>query len=84
MKSLTFIKTHGVDALTEHYNIKVKRHHSDGRIILNYDQINSPKENEIVGECRALTVTECGDLIARSLPRFFNAGEAPSITSKFI
>lgn len=56
----------------------------DDRVILNYTQFDSPKDNEIVRECRALTLNRFSfELIARAFPRFFNAGECLHITKKF-
>lgn len=83
LQTLNFIKERGFSQLTEQLAIKVKESPVDERVILNYCQINSPKENQIVRECRALTVTKQGELVARSFPRFFNAGEALSITRNF-
>ena len=56
MLTLDFIKQYGVDKLAE-LAIRINRH-EDGRIILNYNQLDSPKTDPIVMECRALTVTE--------------------------
>lgn len=51
--------------------------HEDGRVILNYNQIESPKNHPIVRECRGLVLNykQNWDLVARAFPRFFNAGE---------
>lgn len=57
---------------------------NDSRVILNYNQIESPKTNEIVRECRGLVLdSRDWSLVARSFPRFFNAGEVPSEDEKF-
>lgn len=81
MLVLDKIKQGGLASLLP-LHIKVNPH-QDGRIILNYDQLNSPKEDEIVRECRALTVDIQGNLIARSFSRFYNLGEALNITKDF-
>lgn len=45
-------------------------------VILNYDQIESPKTHQIVRECRALILHKVSyEIIARSFFRFFNWGE---------
>jgi hypothetical protein len=45
-------------------------------VILNYNQIDSPKAHPIVRECRGLVLhRESHELVARSFPRFFNWGE---------
>jgi hypothetical protein len=47
-------------------------------VILNYDQIKSPKTNPVVRECRALILNSNDfTLVGRSFPRFFNWGEVP-------
>jgi hypothetical protein len=53
--------------------------HEDGRVILNYSQIDSPKDNAIVRECRGLVLDSNNnwELVARAFPRFFNVGEFP-------
>ena len=75
------IQRAGWDVLTA-LNIRINKH-EDGRVLLNYNQIDSPKENPLVCECRALTLDESGGLIARSFSRFFNYGEAQNITKGF-
>lgn len=53
---------------TEHESLPLR--------ILNYSQINSPKTNPIVRECRGLVLrTDTHELVARSFSRFFNWGE---------
>ena len=45
-------------------------------VILNYNQIESPKGHPIVRECRGLVLhRDSHELVARSFPRFFNWGE---------
>jgi hypothetical protein len=67
-------KTH--DQLTEEFGIKVNHHDTLPLVILNYDQIESPKTNPIVRECRGLLLhSETHEIVARSFPRFFNWGE---------
>lgn len=62
--------------LTAELGIKVCQHDSLPLCILNYDQIESPKTNPIVRECRALVLrSDTHELVARSFPRFFNWGE---------
>lgn len=59
--------------------------HEDGRVILNYDQIKSPKTDDIVRECRGLVLDMNNDfsLVARSFRRFFNLGEHIEDQNKF-
>lgn len=62
--------------------------HEDGRIILNYDQIKSPKMNEIVQECRGLVVHYDAEAltwkcVAKAFTRFFNYGENKAQSEAF-
>lgn len=65
-----------LESLKEDIGIKHVIHPELPLVILNYDQIESPKTHPIVRECRSL-VLEVGtwDLVARAFPRFFNWGE---------
>lgn len=78
MQVIEFIKQHGTQALTEQLGISVK--YVDDLIVLNYNQIESPKTHPIVMECRSL-ILEAGTLkvVSRSFDRFFNYGEALNV-----
>lgn len=87
MQVIEFIKRHstslhdldeGLSALTEQLAISVKK--VDDLLVLNYNQIDSPKTNPIVMECRSL-ILEAGTLrvVSRSFDRFFNHGEALNV-----
>lgn len=77
MQVIDFIKKNGVARLTTEFGIKVKPYHEEGLIVLNYDQIESPKTHPIVMECRSLIIDRYHDVVSRSFDRFFNYGEAP-------
>ncbi len=63
------------EQLTE-LGIKVKRYKD--RVLLDYDQINSPKTHPIVVQCRGIILTpDFKQVICRPFDRFFNLGEAP-------
>lgn len=51
--------------------------YDEGLIVLNYDQINSPKAHPIVVECRGLILDTEFNVVSRSFDRFFNIGEQP-------
>lgn len=76
MKVIEYIKEHGTVKLNEEFGIMVKKY-EEGLYVLNYDQINSPKSNEIVKECRGLILDHDFNIVSRSLDRFFNLGEQP-------
>lgn len=67
-------KTHA-DLETE-LGIKATLHDSLPLVILNYNQIDSPKTHPIVRECRGLVLrSDNHDLVARAFGRFYNWGE---------
>ena len=65
-----------LEDLAAEIGIKANRHESLPLVILNYDQLDSPKTHPIVRECRGLTL-EVGtwNVVAKSFNRFFNWGE---------
>lgn len=67
---------HTLETLNDQLGIKYVEHPELPLVVLNYDQIESPKTHPLVRECRSL-VLEKGtwDLVARAFPRFFNWGE---------
>lgn len=72
-----YLQTKSLDDLTAELGIKVA-YHPDGLplVILNYSQIDSPKTNPIVRECRGLCLrSDSFELVARSFSRFYNWGE---------
>ena len=73
MKTLEFIKTNGIDALETMLDISIKQ--TDDLIMLNYNQIKSPKMHEVVKECRSLIIDKDLNIVSRSFDRFFNLGE---------
>jgi T4 RnlA family RNA ligase len=68
----------GLKALTEQFAICVKK--VDDLLVLNYNQIDSPKTHPIVMECRSLILeAETLKVVSRSFDRFFNLGEALNV-----
>lgn len=84
MEVLKLLKTeNSLDCLAK-YGISATLNDTDNRAILNYCQIESPKTNPIVRECRGLIVErDSWKLVARSFYRFFNWGEFPEEHAKF-
>jgi hypothetical protein len=73
-----------LDDLTAELGIKVAKHQTLPLVILNYCQIESPKTNSIVRECRALVLnSNTFDIVARSFSRFFNWGEVTDEMNQF-
>jgi len=78
MKVIEFIKEYGLDALTSVFAISVKK--VDDLLMLNYNQIDSPKTDPIVMECRSLILeADTLKVVSRSFDRFFNYGEALNV-----
>ena len=71
-------------SLKEELGIRYKVYEEDGIVILDYDQIESPKTHPIVIECRSLILSypEFG-VVSRKYDRFFNYGEAPDLYADF-
>lgn len=60
--------------LVSEYHIKVKEY--DDMIVLNYDQIDSPRFNELVDDCRGLILSKDFETVyCRPFTRFYNLGE---------
>ena len=71
-----YLNTKSLDDLSEELGIKVVRHNTLPLVILNYNQIDSPKTHPIVRECRGLTLDKRDwSIVAKSMDRFFNWGE---------
>ena len=78
MEVIKFLKANGnnFQKLTDVYGIKVKDYPEQKLVVLNYDQINSPKMEPIVQECRGLILDYDLNVVCRPFDRFFNYGEA--------
>jgi hypothetical protein len=64
-----------LDDLTAELGIKATHHPSLDLVILNYDQIDSPKINPLVRECRALTLDKRDwSCVSPILPQIFQLG----------
>lgn len=64
------------DDLGSELGIKSTFHPNLPLVILSYNQLDSPKTNPIVRECRGLTLNSTThNIVARSFYRFFNWGE---------
>jgi hypothetical protein len=74
-----FLRAHkdlsGLLTLKEKYGISVSEKYDD-IVVLNYSQIDSPKFDPLVRECRGLILEKGSwNVVARSFDRFFNYGE---------
>lgn len=82
MEVQKFIKEHGWEELTAQLAIKVEWY-EPGVVVLNYNQIDSPKSHPVVMECRSLILDTNANVISRAFDRFFNYGEVPELTKSF-
>jgi hypothetical protein len=74
MQVIQEIRKNGFDRIESELGIKVKE--AGGYVLLDYCQINSPKLDPIVKECRGLILDEeTLEVACRSFDRFFNYGE---------
>lgn len=73
MKVIEFIKRKGIEALKEELLIEVKEY--PDRYVLNYGQIESPKYDEVVRECRGLILSKNLEILCRPFDRFYNLTE---------
>lgn len=80
MNVIQYLNDYGMDMLVEEFKIKVTEHPEYNLYVLNYDQIESPKNHPITNECRSLVITKhknsgAYNVVSRSFDRFFNYGE---------
>ena len=74
MEVQKYLHEHGLQKLQDEFYITVNDY--EDRIVLNYDQIDSPRFNPICDECRALILRKSDfSVMARSFDRFYNVGE---------
>lgn len=77
MQVVEYIHKNGLQALTDNLSIKVKDY--GDLILLDYCQIDSPKFDPIVRECRGVILEKDSlKVVCRSFCRFFNFMEDPS------
>ena len=85
MKTLEFLNSFptmdsALSSIKEKLGITARVYQEDGYaiVLLDYDQINSPKVDPIVIECRSLILsyTNKFEVLSRKFDRFFNYGEA--------
>lgn len=79
MQVIEYIKQHGTEKLTEELGISVKRYDDERLMVLNYNQIESPKTHPLVIECRSLILDYDLNVVSRGFDRFFNLGEALNV-----
>src|SRR3989344_2446115 len=82
----TYLRTPGntLETLHNELGVEFAEHPTDPLVILNYSQIDSPKTNSIVMECRGLVLEkETWNIVAKAFNRFFNWGEVTEMMADF-
>lgn len=71
--------------LVEEFAIRATFVDDDELVVLNYDQINSPKNHPVVDECRGLILETAYPfkVVSQKFDRFFNATECPEYERDF-
>jgi hypothetical protein len=72
--AVQYIREHGLESLIKEYSL---RHIDYGhKVVIKYNQIDSPLEEPIVQECRGLVLEKKGwNIMSYPLKKFFNYGE---------
>ena len=79
---INYLKDHTLNDLTNEFGIKVKEY--PNCVLLSYSQIESPKENPIVRECRGLILSsDHTSILCKPFTRFFNYGECENSQNGF-
>lgn len=84
--TIAYIEEHGVEKAIEYFtkdlHLKMKQ---DGRyLLLDYNQIDSPRKHPIVDECRgAIIDLQEMEYACRPFNRFYNYGEYPELEKDF-
>jgi len=77
MKVIEYIKANGLETLKANLGVEYRLY--DDRVVLNYSQIESPKFDEVVRECRGLILSYPDlEVMSVTFNRFFNYGEDPN------
>jgi hypothetical protein len=75
MEVQKYLREHGLERLIEEFHIVCTMY--PDRVVLNYNQIESPRFVTLVDECRALILRkDTWEVMARSFDRFYNLGES--------
>ena len=78
MELQKYLRSEGLDKLTETFNIKVNRHSDFSNLVcLKYSQIESPMGEIIVQQCRGIILDEDNNwkIVSYPFSKFFNYGE---------
>ena len=78
----SYIKTHGLKNLLDTYHIRTCYHPELPLVILNYDTIFSPMDNELASICRGLILElDTWNIISQGMTRFFDMNPKTDLKS---
>lgn len=85
LKVQEYLETHSFDNLSEEYGIKVNFDPKFPDLVcLSYDQLKSPKTEQIVRECRGLVLNKNSlEIYCKPFTRFYNYGEVKNIIDDY-
>lgn len=83
MNVIEYLRNNSLEKLYDEFKIVIVHHDFLPIFILNYDQIDSPKSDPVVMDCRGLVLDRDYNVVARSFERFFNYGEFPERDKNF-
>ncbi len=75
LETQKFIQEKGWEALNTELGITIRDYPEYRLKLLDYSQIDSPKNHPVVLECRGLILNYDADVVCKSFNRFFNLGE---------
>lgn len=79
-----YLHEHGLAKLVADFAVKVTENPLDDRILLNYNQIESPKSHPVIRNCRGLCLNKNDfSIISKSFDRFYNFTEHPESDNRF-
>jgi hypothetical protein len=84
LKVQEYLAEHTLEDLKQELAIKFSYDAKEELVVLNYNQIESPKTHPITLECRSL-ILEVGtwNIVSMAFRRFFNANEVPELNEDF-
>ena len=75
------INGRGLSNVIADFNLKAHHYDDDEVVVLSYNQLKTPKENEIADQCRGVVLNKNmsgeWEVVCRPFDRFYNVGESP-------
>ena len=75
------INRHGLIKVIADFNLKNHSYEDDDVVVLSYNQLKTPKQNETADQCRGVVLNKNmngeWEVVCRPFDRFYNVGESP-------